>query len=843
MTTSSQIPSLNTLSSKRLPQSVKFPFTAYSHKHDLLAIVVGPSSGETAWEVQAFRILSGQVAFSIKRSDAAFSERDIEVTAISWKPDGTSLGVGWSDGKYGIYDGGTGRQMRLAELPRDDAREEYALDLKLPLSFSDSEDEPGSGGRYAAVMGFMEHQVPENKKRKVQRSTSSLLSTDDWYDSIDLEEADHGNVWSGAEKSSGAHVVTDLPRAIAAVDIATVLPRLSAIPSHGLVQPKSGAGASKFGTQAATDTQFDAQNSSTPGAVQSLVVCPYNGTVQVLIDETVSIGDVASTAKPVAHAAHPEVSTHSLLCEGKEDGDPMQMTFLDLPLSTLNGSTLHTIATNTKRTQTLLDYVVQTARCIQFDYTTNVAVPLRFVRVLEMDLQDKHPNDGDALANLYHLAMTGSFHPQVLEWVVDIIKDTNIRRWETHINTMYGNIQSHLFVNLLPALDRFSVAVTALRGQARFHENATSFDCSPKYFDTLLENIDCIRLVAQKMQLIIQSEHRQFRAFSKWLKMQVDIAVAEPFSQNAMETEEREVPNIDFALVLTYIKNNMMQSDLAVFVENRPAAQEGATCDRDGFATAAHIRDMTYERTKEAISQLNKEQRLKIKDVADPQSLINLPALVCGLIGRTNIAVKHVTEWQNQLVFPPTDPPAIALDSWPTQMKIFGMTTTPSGREDYVTSVLGIDTSASTEMQLLSITASTKHAPSSVGRGSNVSRRQRQWTQQNRQLFMPSGLEGEFLDAAFVPGSTSIIIALVRAEQMEELLLVAYGVEDLADKAPRVIHQFSPENAFRPERLLVGGRPGKQLCIVFGNKGREWRALDLQSVGAVRKREEEMEVS
>ncbi|CAK1361931.1 hypothetical protein CB0940_02750 [Cercospora beticola] len=841
MTTASQLSSLSTLSSKRLPQSIKFPFTAYSHKHDLLAVVVGPSSGETAWEVQVFRILYGQIAFSIKRSDAAFSEKEIEVTAISWKPDGTSLGVGWSDGKYGIYDGGTGRQLRLAELPIESSKEEYALDLKLPLSFPDPEDESEARGRYVAVMGFMEHQVPENKKTKQQRSPSNLYSTEDWYESIDSNEADGGNAWSSLQQSNGDKAVMDLPRAIAALDIATVLPRLSAIPSHGLVQPKSGAGASKFGTQAAADTQFDAQNSSIPGVVQSLVVCPHAGTVQVLVDETVNIGDVASTAKPVAHAAHPEVSTHAVLCQGNEEGEPMQMTFLDLPLSTLNGSTLHTIATNTKRTQTLLDYIVQTARCIQFDYATNVVVPSRFVKVLEMDLEDKHPNDGDALANLYHLAMTGSFHPQVLEWIVDIVKDTNIRRWETHMNTLYGNIQSHLFINLLPALDRFSVAVTALRGQAKYHENATSFDCSPKYFDALLENIDCIRLVAQKMQLIVQSEHRQFRAFSKWLKMQVDIAVAEPFSQNAMETEEREVPNIDYALVLTYIKNNLLQSDLAVFIENRPTAQEGATCDRDGFKSAVHIRDMSYERTKEVVSQMNKGQELKVKDVADPESLVNLSALVCGLIGRTDIAVKHVTEWQNRLVFPPTDPPSIVLDRWPAQIKALGMTMSPSGRDGYVTNVLGIENSASNELQLLSIAALTRPARSSVGNGNNAVRRQRQWTQQNRQLFMPPGLEGEFLDATFVPFSTSIIIALLRAEQIEDVLLVAYGIGELASEAPRIVHQFSTDNAFRPEKLLVGGRPGKQLCIVFGNKGREWRALDLQSVAAVRKGED-MEV-
>ncbi|KAI5368073.1 Putative quinoprotein amine dehydrogenase, beta chain [Septoria linicola] len=822
---------LKRLSSKRLPQSIRYPFTAYSHKHDLLAVVVGPPSGESAWEVQVYRIASGQNAFTVKRADAVFSETDIEVTAIAWKPDGTSLGVGWSDGKYGIYDGESGRQMGLAELPSDGPAEEFALDLKLPTSRAKFDAESVSKASHVAVMGFMQHDVVDKRSPRGKVVPQEYPTTDDWYDMLDQDSLeDHKE-----SKSTQKNVVTELPRAIASLDVTTVLPRLSAIPSHGLVQPKSGSGASKFGSQAATDTQFDCQQSSTSDAVQTLLVCRHDGPVKILVDETVEIGAMTSAPRPIAHAAHRRASTHAVLCEGAESASPLQLTLLDLPLSTLNGPLLHVIATNTKRIQTLLDYIVQTARCIQFDYTTNVAIPLRFINVLSMDMKDKHPNDGDALANLYHLAMTGSFHPQVLEWIMDIVKDTNIRRWEMHMNTMYDNIQSHIFMNLLPALDRFSIALTALRGQARYYENSTSFECSPKYYDVLLQNIDSIRLVAQKMQLIVQGEHRQFRAFIKWLKLQVEIAAAEPFSQNAMDTEEREVPNIDYALVLTYIKYTLLRSKLATHIENRPTAGEGATCDMESFMAADHIRDMGYERTRSAMHQLNSDQALRVPDVVDPEALINLPALVCGLMGRTHVTVQHVTEWQNRLVFPPTKPPTILLEDWDDQAKVLDMAMELTKDDDCAISILGLSMEADSQVSLLRVSSSSTITMTSSGQGNGaLNRRRRQWTQGRHELRTDQDLQGVFLDAKFMPHITSTILALFRPREEDCILLIACDVTEQTElqetrKKHRVLHQFLPEANFRPEKLLIGGRLGKLLCIIFGNRGREWEVLDLDA--------------
>lgn len=95
------VASLRALAKHRLPNPIKC--SSFSGFKDLLAIV------HASWDVSVYRIISGQVAFTIKRRD------DCEVKCLDWRSDGAMLAVSWSDGTYCIYDGerggiiGTGR--------------------------------------------------------------------------------------------------------------------------------------------------------------------------------------------------------------------------------------------------------------------------------------------------------------------------------------------------------------------------------------------------------------------------------------------------------------------------------------------------------------------------------------------------------------------------------------------------------------------------------------------------------------------------------------------------------------------------------------------------------------
>ena len=92
-----------------------------------------------------------------------------------------------------------------------------------------------------------------------------------------------------------------------------------------------------------------------------------------------------------------------------------------------------------------------------------------------------------------------------------------------------------------------------------------------------------------------------------------------------------------------------MRSQLTPHIETR--AEVGQSCNKDDFFQQPIIRDISYERTKEALQQLNSLKAgddLKMKDVHDPWSLLNLPALTAGLIGHVRITLKRITEWHRR---------------------------------------------------------------------------------------------------------------------------------------------------------------------------------------------------
>ncbi|EME86723.1 uncharacterized protein MYCFIDRAFT_210589 [Pseudocercospora fijiensis CIRAD86] len=310
------------------------------------------------------------------------------------------------------------------------------------------------------------------------------------------------------------------------------------------------------------------------------------------------------------------------------------------------------------------------------------------------------------------------------------------------------------------------------------------------------------------MQLIIMSEHREFRAFIKWLKMQVEIAAAEPFSQNALEVEERESPGIDCPLVLAYIKNNMEQSKLAPHIENRPGVEEGATCSEAQFFAKPLVPTASYELAKEALKQLDAKGGdtllVKIKEVGDPMALLNIPALTCALMGRVRIVLKRITEWQNRMLFPPFDPPSVALQWQATE--VLDMIQTKD-----TTIVVGMDKTTPNAIEILSISADSK-SRQSISSGP-------MWNQTATQ----HAFSGEILDVKFItgmPAEVSGLLLLVQEERQTRVVRFRGSMQ-------KVLYTFPADPSFKAQKFVVGGRREKSLCVVFGNKGREWRVLDL----------------
>lgn len=762
---------LPVFASKTSSAPINPDLSVFCSPHDLIAIVTADS------DVVVYR-LNGQIAFTVKCKDPD----EVSVSAVQWKPDGSLLAIGWSDGSWGVHDGGSGKIVGEGRVAGSAGGEEWKMDLE-PGWGLDDETEGAVG---VVGFGWEKHEIPPSKAKANALKARGELNTEGWAEGLGDDEEDE------EEEAKVFGQPADLPRAITTLDTSKVLPRLSAIPSHGL---RSGPEGARFATQATTDGVFEVKKAGTSDTVDVLMVYTEAGDVKVLLDDTVPIGSFKVEASPFKHTSHPCTGSHVLLSRTSEGR--LQFNTQDLPLTSLGGPLLHVIARDTKRIQSTLAYLTQIVRCITHDYTTELQFPTRLMNNINMMLSEAEQPQGDLAYNLCHLAMTGQLTPIMFEWLTDIVKEPNHKRWDTAVGGMYSRIHNHVFVNLLPALDRMSIAVCSLRGQAELHKDTTVFDVEPSLFSNILEGIDALRLVAQKVQLVCIHEWQQFRAFSKWLRVQIEVGSAGPFSKSALETEEKEAMGIDHALVLGYIKETMTQSKLAHYVQKLPELR--GVVDRGDFFKQPVMQKMSYEATSEALKDTN-DSESKPANTAP----LNLQAITVSLTGHVRVVLDRITTWQSKML-----PAHLTFDgpaSIPGEAQACDMRMNANRSGELSVGVLLADAGI--------LYLHTKH--SSIG---------------SHELNSESGAPSNLLDAKFITdgccvslrrseedGAHSLRIALLERNVM---LPPAFLTSEV------IVHAFNADDAFRPEKLLVGGRKDKEVCVVFGDGGKSWRVFDL----------------
>ena len=790
---------------------------AYCDQHDLVAIAT------EAHDVVVYRI-TGHPAFTIKRRNG-----DAEVTALKWKPSEPVLAVGWNDGAYTLHSGENGRLLSQGSVRGTGSERGWKLDLA--PDYDDDGDE--EGGPIVTRFSWEVHLANVSESGPVgaagdipgYSTTAGVPSTEDWFDDTadDLGEPKSNRCVAGDDERSAIKLLTN---GIANIDVTSSMPRLSAIPAHGL---KAGLEGSKFASQAGTDAVFGGKGNNMTN-VDALIVCGSDGTVQVLQDDEVKVGSChldgseSGGGKAVMCAASQDSASHAILTRDTEGG--LNGSFIDIPIDDLGSALLHVIATNTKRINNLLTYITQTVRCIQHDYTTGLHFPTRLLNNANAELSEKE--EGDIITNLYHLAMTTDLSPTMLEWLVDIVKETNHKRWDQAINAMYTNIQNHLFINLLPALDRLSVATTTLRGHARFYEGTSEFEVAPQRFTNLLEGIDGLRLVAHKMQLIIMTEHRQFRAFSKWLRVMIEIGVAGPGSKGANEAEEREVPNFDFPLLLAYIKNTMTKSQLVGHVTQIDTLK--GTCEGvDAFFAQSVMAEMGYEKIKDALRGLNevkKFEELQVNDGDSIDGLLNIPAITAYLAANVRVAMESITAWQGKMLTKPTSL-LVEVESGVEVLDMQMIIDKDASPNWSNTRLLMLPVEARQQLIVYPITYTS------------MSKAARKATPEEPTII---DLPFEVLDAKFY-GQHLLVIARDGTGQCSINSIILPTAQETAEGRGvmiRFAQSFLADSGFLPESLVIGGRPGRMVCLVLGNGGREWRALDLDANNAVGSGAEEM---
>ncbi|OQO05835.1 hypothetical protein B0A48_09930 [Cryoendolithus antarcticus] len=770
-------PTLPLFSSSVLPNPSLSDLATYNTPHNLLAL---PTS---TTEVSVFR-LSGQIAFIIRPKPRS---EDAAITALQWKPDGSAIAVGWSDGGYGIYDGGTGRVVSEGRVGGE-GHGEWRLDLH-PSVEGDKEEE-GAEERAVRSFGWEVH-VSDDRSMK-GKPLGGLLEEGE----VDTEAWAEGWEHQGSGKGGNERLKSrlgDLPRAIAVMDVTKVLPRLSALPAHGM---RGGMDGSRFGTKAATDAAFETRGEDDAGTVNVLFVYTDVGEVQVLLDETVPIGKFTLASKPLLHASHPQSSTHAFL--SRDQSDKVQLHSQPLPLDTLGGSLLYTTSRDTTRVSNLLSYVLQTLRCTAHDFTTSLVLPTRLIQNVSLTLSESSPPQGDLKHNLTHLAVTGTFKPALLEWLSDIVKEPGHKRWDAAITTLYSNVQNHMFVHLLPALDRLSIAVTSLHGHAKYHDGAAIFDIPAQLFTNILEGIDALRTVAYKVLTICTREWALWRTFSKWLRVMIDISIAGPGSKTALEMEEKEAGGLDVGAVMEYVGEVLLRSQLADCLGALPGFG-GAVDSKEAFFTHPVVQQQSYDATLKAIERAAKEDAPKSVPDGD-KAVMNLQVIAVSLAGNVRVAMERLAVWQGRLLEKPSLPLQVdgAVGARMHHIRMLN----PVGAESQLALL-------STEDGKLRLTArlSANHG----GESASIA------------------TIGEAVDAKFMDDRTAI--CLCRHQGGFCLLVINSPPSALPSTEPasdhRMLHHFPADDAFQPASLVVGGRDRKEVVVVFSDDGRSWRTYDL----------------
>jgi hypothetical protein len=380
---------------------------------------------------------------------------------------------------------------------------------------------------------------------------------------------------------------------------------------------------------------------------------------------------------------------------------------------------------------------------------------------------------------------------------------------------MYSSIRDHLFVNLLPALDRLSIAASTLRGHAKLHEGTSKFDVAPDYFSSIIDQVDSLRLVAQKMLLVVMTESRQFRAFSKWIRAMVEIGIAGPGTKGAVEAEEREVPSLDYGLLLAYIQQTLSQSKLSPHLVQ--SANMTGTCDMVAFFTHPTISQIKREHTITAIEKLDTlkaDDKLALKDVDEPESLISLPTLAVCLSGQVRRAVESITKWQSRMLPKPsatqlTGPLSIEKDTQIFDMRMFPR----HALEETITCILASTTGTSLLLYREVRLQGSKKSDFSE---------------------MPlNELTGKVVTAKLTSEKQCIIL-FEHDDRRQSLLSCDFGAyEQGQSEWIQPLHVFTGELGFEAQHFVIGGRKGKMVCVVFGRQGKEWKVFDLDDEGQV----------
>ncbi|KOS18588.1 Anaphase-promoting complex subunit 4 [Escovopsis weberi] len=469
-----------------------------------------------------------------------------EVCAVTWKPDGQFLALGWSDGV-----------VRLMGLENN----------KAAHSITVSED----SNAVITHIAWSTSVITDTSRSRLPSQLQGQLS-DDW----------------AAEKDKA---LLNLPQELTFLEVETALPRISPLPASSA---GSGEDATVFTIRSGIDFLFQTAKRDTYDQVNIMIVGTSDGRLRLSIYDSFVIGCFPYKRK---------------------EPDEIRLVPMDMPFISSSSINLSLLSSKVTTFQTLLRYLKQTSLHMAVEWKNAKELPARFIKAVQADLEAMDTGPNGIVPALFHTLLTGHAHAPLREWLIDSLAERGHKRWDKAVVSGLEGLRSLVHQNFLPALERCAIILSRLSGLARFYDDRDDVGFTLADINRALDIISGLTVVGHRILVLTMDELQHFKAFSMWLRFQIDRLASSSSAKDELTEKEATMDN---AKVLAYIERYLTCSPLDSFFGE--LAQEDTTSATDlldgGTSGLLDHLDKQF-RDKEGVS---------IKVLPHPQFLVNYAA-------------------------------------------------------------------------------------------------------------------------------------------------------------------------------------------------------------------------
>jgi anaphase-promoting complex subunit 4 len=208
------------------------------------------------------------------------------------------------------------------------------------------------------------------------------------------------------------------------------------------------------------------------------------------------------------------------------------------------------------------------------------------------------------------------------------------RRWEKAVTAGYEALRRLTHECLLPALERCGVLLSRLLGLSKFQKLNHVLGLETRDLNECLDTVDCLNLLSHNVLIYSGRELREFAAFSKWLRHEIDLQSADSLSATLDELIEKS-DALEYGQILAYIQGAMTRSSLQDFIQ--PPAEP----EPERWAPAGQ--DSSFYETYKRLLQQQAQQSSK-----DRKGLPVLSNLTARLGSQCDKVFRRIAETQRR---------------------------------------------------------------------------------------------------------------------------------------------------------------------------------------------------